>query len=64
MALEPLLAASPWALIAAVGIPAAMKVAIAVVALRGSDPKDRPTILKALAEVFRAGSWWPRGPTP
>jgi hypothetical protein len=32
------------------------------IALRGSDPKDRPEILRALAELFRRGGRGPRRP--
>lgn len=64
MALEPLIEANPWlaALVAAVMIagPAA-RVIIFVWGIRGAEPKDRVTLIKALAELFRAWSWFRRG---
>ncbi|MFD6265523.1 hypothetical protein ACFWFK_30870 [Micromonospora chalcea] len=51
--LEPLASTGPWVAAAAVAVPVAGKIIITVVALRGTDPKDRPTIIKAVAELFR-----------
>jgi hypothetical protein len=48
-------------LLARVIIRAWRDVKITSLALDGTDPKDRPTILKGVAEVFRASSWWSRG---
>lgn len=53
MALETVLAHGPWAIALAVGVPVAGKIIALVVALRGADPKDRPGIIKAVAELFR-----------
>jgi hypothetical protein len=37
------------------------KVVIVRIALRDSQPKDRATIIKAVAELFRVGGWFRRG---
>jgi hypothetical protein len=50
---DPVLAHGPWAIALAVGVPVAGKVIITAVALRGADPKDRPAIIRAVAELFR-----------
>jgi len=51
-----------WAgLLVAVGsvaVPSVVKFAIVKVALRGTEPKDRAAILKAVAELFSAGRWF------
>jgi len=46
---------SPWAIAVLIGVPVAGKILITAVALRGSEPKDRPNIIKAVAELFRWG---------
>jgi hypothetical protein len=51
--LEPVLSHSPLAVAVVVGVPVAGKIIITAVALRGADPKDRPNIIKAVAELFR-----------
>ncbi|MBM0258955.1 hypothetical protein [Micromonospora sp. 4G55] len=51
--LEPLLGAGPLTVAAAVAVPVAGKIIITALALRGTDPKDRPGIIKAVAELFR-----------
>jgi hypothetical protein len=43
----------PWVVALVVGIPMAGKIIITALALRGSEPKDRPNIIKAVAELFR-----------
>jgi hypothetical protein len=43
----------PWAIGLTLGIPVAGKIIVVLIALRGSDPKDRPNIIKAVAELFR-----------
>lgn len=59
--LEPLANHGPWAVALVVGVPVAGKIIITTLALRGSQPKDRPNIIKAVAELFRVGSWFRRG---
>jgi hypothetical protein len=55
--LEPLLAHGPWvalvALLLILGIQAAAKLIGLRWACKGADPKDRPGIIKAVAELFR-----------
>ncbi|MEU2661208.1 hypothetical protein [Micromonospora sp. NPDC007220] len=51
--LEPFVGASPYVVAAAIGVPVAGKIVITALALRGTDPKDRPGIIKAVAELFR-----------
>ncbi|GIJ75992.1 hypothetical protein SAMN05443287_106200 [Micromonospora phaseoli] len=51
--LEPFISAEPTAVAAALGVPVAGIVLIIAIALRGTDPKDRPAIIKAVAELFR-----------
>jgi hypothetical protein len=51
--LEPVLEHGPWAVAVAVGIPVLGKIIVTALALWGSEPKDRPNILKAVAELFR-----------
>lgn len=51
--LAPVVEHGPWALALAVGVPVAGKIIITAVALRGAEPKDRPSIIKAVAELFR-----------
>ncbi|KOX14984.1 hypothetical protein ADK66_03005 [Micromonospora sp. NRRL B-16802] len=51
--LEPFVGAGPWVVAAAIGVPVAGKIIITALALRGTDPKDRPGIIKAVAELFR-----------
>jgi hypothetical protein len=49
----------PWAVLiplALVTVPYLAKVLMLRMALRGTEPKDRPAILKSFAEVLRAGS--------
>ncbi|MEU7981414.1 hypothetical protein AB0B63_23165 [Micromonospora sp. NPDC049081] len=58
--LEPFVGAGPW-LVIAFAVPAAGRIIITALALRGTNPKDRPSIIKALAELFR-GRW--RGSVP
>jgi hypothetical protein len=55
--LEPILFQSPWCFAAAVGVPVAGKVIVVLMLARDADPKDRPGIIKAVAELFR---WWRR----
>ena len=55
--IEPFLGVSPWIAAAVVGVPVAGKIIVVALALRGTDPKDRPNIIKAVAELFR---WRPR----
>jgi len=52
----PLSACLGCALIYTVG-----KIVIVRIALRGSEPKDRATIIKAVAELFSIGGWLRRG---
>ncbi|KOX14994.1 hypothetical protein ADK66_03060 [Micromonospora sp. NRRL B-16802] len=48
----------PWlALALGLGVPAIMKLLMLMWATRGVSPKERVAIIKALAELFRAGSW-------
>jgi hypothetical protein len=35
------------------GVPACAKLIALTIAVRGADPKDRPNIIKAVAELFR-----------
>lgn len=51
--LAPAVEHSPWAFALAVMVPIAGKIIITAIALRGADPKDRPNIIKAVAELFR-----------
>lgn len=51
--LEPALAASSWVAAAIVGVPVAGKIIITAMALRGADPRDRPAIIRAVAELYR-----------
>jgi hypothetical protein len=51
--LAPVVEHGPWAIALALGVPVAGKIIITAVALRGADPKDRPGIIKAVAELFR-----------
>jgi hypothetical protein len=51
--LAPVVEHGPWALALAIGVPVAGKIIITAVALRGSEPEDRPNIIKAVAELFR-----------
>jgi hypothetical protein len=44
---------SPWTALVLVGVPLAGAVIVATVALRDSEPKDRPDIIKAVAGLFR-----------
>ena len=53
--LDSVLSHSPWAIAVLIGVPVAGKILITAVALRGSEPKDRPNIIKAVAELFRWG---------
>jgi hypothetical protein len=46
-----------WLVIAA-AIQPAVFIVVSLVALRGSEPSDRPEILRALADVFRAIKRW------
>ncbi|GAA3753513.1 hypothetical protein GCM10022379_21980 [Micromonospora maritima] len=50
--LEPLISAGPTVVAAVLGVPVAGIVLIIAIALRGTDPKDRPGIIKAVAELF------------
>lgn len=50
---EPYLSASPWAGVALIGLLVAGRIIVVCVALRGAEPKDRPHIIKAVAELFR-----------
>src|SRR5262245_34968686 len=43
----------PWIVIAT-AIPAFVVLLVSVIALRGTDPKERPEIIRALAELFQA----------
>ncbi|MGC4773057.1 hypothetical protein ACLQ25_29295 [Micromonospora sp. DT44] len=52
--LEPFVGASPYVVAAAVAVPVTGKIIITALALRGTDPKDRPAIIKAVAELFRS----------
>ena len=51
--LQPVVEHGPWAVAIVVGVPVAGKIIITALALRGSEPRDRPNILKAVAELFR-----------
>lgn len=51
--LEPFISAGPTVVAAALGVPVAGMVLITAIALRGTEPKDRPGIIKAIAELFR-----------
>ncbi|MGX4657331.1 hypothetical protein ACWCHM_26955 [Micromonospora sp. SCSIO 07396] len=51
--LEPFVGAGPWVAAAAVAVTVAGKIIITALALRGTEPKDRPGIIKAVAELFR-----------
>lgn len=51
--LAPVVQHGPWAIALAVVVPVAGKIIITALALRGSEPKDRPSIIKAVAELFR-----------
>ena len=57
MALDALVSQSPWALFGTVVVLSLTLIIIVMIALRGADPKDRPNIIKAVAELFR---WWRR----
>jgi hypothetical protein len=43
----------PWIAVA-VAIPALVMLVVAIIALRGTTPTERPAILRALADLFRA----------
>jgi hypothetical protein len=43
----------PW-IVFATAIPAFVVLLVSVIALRGTDPKERPEIIRALAELFQA----------
>ncbi|MFF5181764.1 hypothetical protein ACFY2Q_27360 [Micromonospora sp. NPDC000316] len=51
--LEPFISAGPWVVTAALGVPVVGKIIVTALALRGTHPKDRPGIIKAVAELFR-----------
>jgi hypothetical protein len=51
--LSDLATISPLIAVAGIGVPVVGKIIITAIALRGSDPKDRPNIIKAVAELFR-----------
>ncbi|MEU2661192.1 hypothetical protein [Micromonospora sp. NPDC007220] len=51
--LEMLVNSGPELVLAAIGLPVAGKLIALAVATRGADPKDRPNIIKAVAELFR-----------
>jgi hypothetical protein len=51
--IEPVLSHGPWAVALVVGVPVAGKLVALGIALRGVDPKDRPSIIRAVAELFR-----------
>lgn len=51
--LEPFVGAGPWVMAAVIAVPVTGKIIITALAIRGSDPKDRPNIIKAVAELFR-----------
>jgi hypothetical protein len=51
--LAPVVEHGPWAIALVIGMPIVGKIIITAVALRGSEPKDRPNIIKAVAELFR-----------
>ncbi|MFL6141491.1 MAG: hypothetical protein ACJ72N_06430 [Labedaea sp.] len=59
----------PWIAVAA-AIPALVILVVSIVALRGTTPSERPAILRALADLFRATRRIPgprrsaRKPTP
>ena len=53
MALDALVSHSPWAVAVLVGVPVVGKLIALGIALRGADPKERPSIIKAVAELFR-----------
>lgn len=57
MSLHSLIPASPWAAAVALTVTGAAKIIVLRISLRGSDPKDRANIIKAVAEMFR---WWNR----
>jgi hypothetical protein len=43
----------PWIAVTA-ALPALVIVVVSLFALRGADPKERPEILRALADLFHA----------
>jgi hypothetical protein len=45
--------ADAWILLTAIAIPTIGKVVITCVALRGARPGDRPTIISAVADLYR-----------
>lgn len=51
--LEPVMGAGPWVVAAVIGVPVAGKLIALALATRGTEPKDRPGIIKAVAELFR-----------
>ncbi|MFJ2084162.1 hypothetical protein ACIOBK_16640 [Micromonospora chokoriensis] len=51
--LEAFISAGPTVVATALGVPVAGMVLIIAIALRGTDPKDRPSIIKAVAELLR-----------
>ncbi|MFK3983121.1 hypothetical protein ACI2K4_22430 [Micromonospora sp. NPDC050397] len=60
MELQSIAGLGSWVVLAgvvgsALGVifPVLGKIIIAALALRGADPKDRPSIIKAIAELFR-----------
>ena len=48
-----LITAGPWVVALALAVPVVGKIIALALALRDSDPKDRPNIIRAVAELFR-----------
>ncbi|MFJ6198858.1 hypothetical protein [Micromonospora sp. NPDC092111] len=51
--LEPFVGTGPWVVVAVIGVLVAGKLIALALATRGAEPKDRPGIIKAVAELFR-----------
>jgi hypothetical protein len=62
--LEPILTAGPWALVIMAVVYAVPRLIVAVVALFKIPADKLPDVLKALADLFRIGSWFRRGGGP
>ncbi|MGX4652429.1 hypothetical protein ACWCHM_01900 [Micromonospora sp. SCSIO 07396] len=51
--LEPVMGAGPWVIAVIISVLVAGKLIALALATRGAEPKDRPGIIKAVAELFR-----------
>jgi hypothetical protein len=67
LSLEPFttVGQNPWlyvvALLGCASIYTVGKIVVVRMALRGAQSRDRASIIKAVAELFRVGGWFRRG---